>query len=116
LQPESQKLLWRILANSGDRDFSQEEQKDRRREMGVALPPAGRWCWAAAAGIASRGCASSKAVKSRDSRYQQNSNPCRSPLRERGSRDEKVSSVPNSLFVRSHLMAGVRDGGFCKKV
>jgi hypothetical protein len=27
-------------ATSHDRDFSQEDQKDRRRDMGVALPPA----------------------------------------------------------------------------
>jgi hypothetical protein len=33
LQPESQKLLWRIQATSGDREFSQEGQKDRRREQ-----------------------------------------------------------------------------------
>jgi hypothetical protein len=35
LQPESQKLLWRLRATSGDRDFSQEDQKDRRQRMGV---------------------------------------------------------------------------------
>jgi hypothetical protein len=34
LQPESQKLLWRLRATSRDRDFSQEDQKDRRREIG----------------------------------------------------------------------------------
>jgi hypothetical protein len=35
LQPESQKLLWRLRATSLERDFSQEAQKDRRQEMGV---------------------------------------------------------------------------------
>jgi hypothetical protein len=34
MQPESQKLLGRLRATSHDRDFSQEDQKDRRREMG----------------------------------------------------------------------------------
>jgi hypothetical protein len=40
LQPESQKLLWRLRAASVVEIFSQEDQKDRRREMGLALPPA----------------------------------------------------------------------------
>jgi hypothetical protein len=35
LQPESQKLLWRTEVTPHDGDFSQEDQKDRRREMGV---------------------------------------------------------------------------------
>jgi hypothetical protein len=41
LQPSLQKLLWRIRATSRDRDFSQEDQKDRRREMGVRAAAAG---------------------------------------------------------------------------
>jgi hypothetical protein len=43
-QPQSQKLLGRIQATTHDRDFSQEDQKDRRREpdalarLGPATP------------------------------------------------------------------------------
>jgi hypothetical protein len=57
LQLELQKLLWRpsvatcgceslggdARAPLGPRFFSQEDQKDRRRELGFALPPA-VWC------------------------------------------------------------------------
>jgi hypothetical protein len=32
-QPKLQKLLWRIRVALRDRDFSQEDQKDRRREQ-----------------------------------------------------------------------------------
>jgi hypothetical protein len=39
-QPKSQKLLWRLRATSGGRDFSQEDQKDRRERWAFALPPA----------------------------------------------------------------------------
>jgi hypothetical protein len=35
MRPKLQKLLWRIRATLHDRDFSQEDQKDRRRELGV---------------------------------------------------------------------------------
>jgi hypothetical protein len=41
LQPESQKLLWRSRATSRDREFSQEDQKDRRRKLGVRAAAAG---------------------------------------------------------------------------
>jgi hypothetical protein len=41
MQPQLQKLLWRIQATSRDRDFSQEDQKDRRRELGVRAAAAG---------------------------------------------------------------------------
>jgi hypothetical protein len=35
MRPQLQKLLWRTQATPPDRDFSQEDQKDRTREMGV---------------------------------------------------------------------------------
>jgi hypothetical protein len=37
-----QKLLWRILATSHEPDFSQEDQKDRRRDLGVRAAAGGR--------------------------------------------------------------------------
>jgi hypothetical protein len=46
MQPKLQKLLWRIRATSHDRDFSQEDQKDRSEIWWFALPPA-VWCCAA---------------------------------------------------------------------
>jgi hypothetical protein len=45
-------LLWRLQATPHDREFSQEDQKDRRRAMGVALPPA---VWCCVYGAESRG-------------------------------------------------------------
>jgi hypothetical protein len=42
LQLSLQKLLLRRLATSSDRDFSQEDQKDRRREMGVRAAAGGQ--------------------------------------------------------------------------
>jgi hypothetical protein len=41
MQPKLQKLLWRIRATSHDRDFSQEDQKDRRRDLGVRAAAGG---------------------------------------------------------------------------
>jgi hypothetical protein len=41
-QPKSQKLPCRIRATSHDRDFSQEDQKDRRPEMGGRASAGGR--------------------------------------------------------------------------
>ena len=41
LRPESQNLLWRRRATSHDRDLSQEDQEDGRRELGVRAAAAG---------------------------------------------------------------------------